>query len=77
MLLKMVTSKFENLKEYLSKMLSITMHTECVNIFQLHRKEKKESEVENEEKKKFKKKIHCVVGLWSTFYSLCVYERFA
>ena len=57
MLLKMVTSKFENLKVYLSKMLSIKMHTECFNIFQLHRKEKKESEVENEEKKKFKKKF--------------------
>lgn len=53
------------------------MHTECFNIFQLCRKEKKEYEVENEEKKKFKKKIHCVVGLWSTFCSLCVYERFA
>ena len=48
-------------------MLSLKMHTECFNIFQLHRKEKKEFEVENEEKKKFKRKNSLYSGIMVNF----------
>lgn len=52
------------------------MHTECFNIFQLHKK-RKNLKWKTRKRKSLRKKIHCVVGLWSTFYSVCVYERFA